>query len=309
MLIGGLATALLPVAACGRPDDTSGNASRPVPDIAAALTALEAEAGVRRLGFAILDGRDGTLVGHRLDERFTMCSTFKLSLAAAVLSRIDAGDIAAEATLSVSDADLVTHSPAVREALATGQSHMSVLALAEAAQTLSDNAASNILLRHIGGPEALTAMWRSLGDQVTRLDRYEPDLNTSHGEDARDTTTPAAMARSMSAITSGPLLKPASRERLIGWMVDTQTGLKRLRAGIPDGWRAGDKTGTNAGDGSYDSKANDIAILWHPERAEPFFLTGFLEVPVREKPELRPEDDAVLASAARIAAQWIQTRI
>src|SRR5690606_18303721 len=119
----------------------------------------------------------------------------------------------------------------------------------------------NILLRHIGGPQALTAFWRALGDDVTRLDRYEPDLNTSQGEDARDTTTPAAMARTMSAILTGPVLAPVSRERLIGWTIASRTGLERLRGGFPPEWRAGDKTGTYAGEGARDSKTNDIAIV------------------------------------------------
>jgi len=310
ILLGSLTTLCLPLLGCGRGAQGSNQTDSDPPDITIQLGALEAASGSRRLGVAVLDGKDGTIVGHRTDERFTMCSTFKFSLAALVLARIDAGEIAGDAMLPITSDDPVGFSPVLREALRTGETRMSVLELTEAAQVRSDNGASNILLRQLGGPSELTAFWRSLGDEVSRLDRYEPQLNESHGDDIRDTTSPAAMARSMNAILAGQALQPASRERLIGWMVETRTGLERLRGGLPPQWRAGDKTGTNPGDGSYDSKTNDIAVVWHPDRTEPFFITGFVETPVLgEPPDSWREQDAVLAQAGRIAAEWITTRI
>ena len=278
----------------------------PAPDAAAALAALEKRAG-GRLGVAILDGKDGTLTGHRTGERFTMCSTFKFSLAAAVLARIDAGKIAPDATLPITRDDPVGHSPALRDALDRGETSLPVLMLAQAAQVQSDNGASNILLRRIGGPAALTGFWRELGDDVSRLDRYEPALNTSHDGDPRDTTSPTAMAGSMRRILTGERLKAESRDRLIGWMIDTRTGLKRLRGGFPADWRAGDKTGTNPGDGSYAGKVNDLAVVWHPARPDPFFITALYETV--KGTETRPQDEAVLAEAGKIAAAWIAARI
>lgn len=311
LLFCGLAVAALPLSACGSParEPKPADVRRPVSDIAAALAALEASSGSTRLGVAVLDARDGSIAGHRLDERFTMCSTFKLSLAAAILAKIDRGDLKADAALALTQDEAVGHAPVVKAALATGERSMDVLTLAKAAQEQSDNGAANILLRHIGGPEALTAFWRSLGDKVTRLDRYEPELNISHGDDLRDTSTPSAMAANMRAIFTGSALSPQSRDRLIGWTIETRTGLTRLRGGLPKDWRAGDKTGTNPGDGSYASKTNDVAIVWHPARAEPFLITGFLESPVEGKPTMRPEYDAVLAQAGRIAAEWISARV
>lgn len=311
LLLGSLALPALSLAGCGSPKreaQEQANAQS-LPDIAPALAALEAGSGSHRLGLAVLDGRDGAVAGSRLDERFTMCSTFKLSLAAAILAKIDKGDLKADAALVLERDEAVGHAPVVKVALAAGERRLNVLTLAKAAQEQSDNGAANILLRHIGGPEALTAFWRSLGDDVTRLDRYEPALNISHGDDFRDTTTPAAMAASIRAIFTDAVVSPQSRERLIGWTIETRTGLTRLRGGLPAGWRAGDKTGTNPGDGSYASKTNDLAIVWHPARAEPFFIAGFLESPVKGKPMMRPEYDAVLAQAGRIAAEWIAARV
>lgn len=263
------------------------------------LVALERRSG-GRLGAAILDGGTGALIGHRVDERFTMCSTFKLSLAAAVLARIDAGTLRGSMPVTIGERDIVGHSPVVQAAL--GKGALSILALAEAAQTESDNAAANLLLRQIGGPEALTRFWRSLGDDVSWLDRYEPDLNTSRGDDMRDTSTPAAMARSLSAIITGPLLKPASRDRLIGWMVATKTGSARLRAGLPQGWRAGDKTGTYASEDGSIVKVNDIAALWRPD-GTPCFITAFYEPPEGMP---MPEREAVLAAVGGwVKSMWL----
>lgn len=274
--------------------------------LADSLAALEKTSG-GKLGVAVMDCRDGIVTGHRTGERFTMCSTFKLSLAAAILARMDAGEIAPDAVLPISRSDPIGHSPVLRAALERGETRMTVLALAEAAQTQSDNGAANILLRKIGGPAALTAFWRALGDDVSRLDRFEPELNTGHDGDPRDTTTPAAMAGAMRTILTRPALHAASREKLIGWMVGTQTGLKRLRNGLPTGWRVGDKTGTMNG-AAYADKINDIAIAWRPGRAEPFIVTAFFEAPGKGHDPVRPEDEAVLAEVGRIAARWMEAR-
>lgn len=300
--LGGLGIGAL--AACAKEDNPQD--SRGANALARSLAALETRSG-GKLGAAVLDTKDGAIDGHRIDERFTMCSTFKLSLAALALAKMDKGEIAADATLPIGRDDPVGHSPVLRAALEKGEAAMSVLALAEAAQTQSDNGAANILLAKIGGPAGLTAFWRSLGDSVSRLDRNEPLLNTSHDGDPRDTTSAAAMAKSMQAFLTGDVLKPASRERLIGWTIATQTGLRRLRGGLPTGWRAGDKTGTNPGDGSYACKVNDLAIVWHPGRAEPFIVTAFLETAARGG-DTRPDDEAVLAEAGRMAGKWITAR-
>jgi beta-lactamase class A len=260
------------------------------------LRALEERSG-GRLGVAMLDGRTGVLVGHRVNERFTLCSTFKFSLAAAVLARIDAGTLRGSMPVTISERDIIGHSPVVKAALPQGA--LSILALAQAAQVESDNAAANLLLRQIGGPEALTRFWRSIGDDESWLDRYEPDLNTSHGADMRDTSTPAAMARSMATILTGPLLQSASRDRLIGWMIATQTGAARLRAQLPKGWRAGDKTGTWANDDGSIIKINDIAVVWRPD-GTPCFITAFYEPP---KGMALAQREAIIAAVGGIATR------
>jgi beta-lactamase class A len=169
---------------------------------------------------------------------------------------------------------------------------------------ISDNAATNILLRHIGGPAVFTAKLVELGDTTTRLDRYEPDMIEVRPGDPRDTTTPDAYAKTIGKILTTDWLSPRSNAILVDWMVATRTGLKRIRAGLPAGWKAGDKTGTGLGeDIGIPDRYNDVAIIWPPAKP-PFIIAAYYESPVRSA-TMRDEDMAVLAQVGRIGAAWI----
>jgi beta-lactamase class A len=234
---------------------------------AAELARIEASLG-GRLGVAAQRLGGGPMLTHRADERFKMCSTFKLLLAAAVLRKVDEGRESLDRAVAYGPADILSYAPAAKAHLAQGA--MSVQDLCIAAVTLSDNTAANLLLASLGGPGAVTAFARSLGDQVTRLDRNELALNTGGPRDPRDTTSPAAAVADLRRLAFGDALSPASRARLVDWMTQTQTGLHRLRAGVPASARIGDKTGTY----DEDSTANDIAIIW-PAGAAPILVAAY----------------------------------
>jgi beta-lactamase class A len=267
-------------------------------DTSKTLRALESRAR-GRLGVCILNTQTGRHVGHRMDERFAMCSTFKLPLAAVVLREADVGRLRLTDTIAFSQQDMVPFAPVTAAHLDKGG--MTIGALAEAAQITSDNVAANLLLRQLGGPPAFTRILRSLGDGRTRLDRFEPMLNLVLPGEVHDTTTPHAMAATMSRFLTSDLLTPASRELLITWMIATKTGDKRIRAGLPTEWRAGDKTGTGMAEGMTD-KYNDVAIAWPPGKAA-MIVAAFFDTHTRST-EMRDEDQAVLAEVGRIAARW-----
>ena len=231
------------------------------------LADLERKCG-GRLGVAILDTSSGISLTHRSTERFPMCSTFKLVAAAAVLARVDRKEDSLDRIIPFTKADLLEYAPVTRPRV--GEGGMPLGDLCEAAITMSDNTASNLMLATFGGPAALTAYARSIGDRVTRLDRTEPTLNESTPGDPRDTTSPAAILGTMKRLLLGDALSSASRERLTAWLVATKTGNARVRAGVPRGWRVGDKTGT----GSHGS-TNDIAIVLPPGRA-PILIAAFI---------------------------------
>ena len=252
------------------------------------LAALERKAG-GRLGVMILDTGSGRTLSNRAHERFAMCSTFKLLAAAVVLKRVDEGRESLEREIPISAAKLVTYSPATEKNVGGA---MPLSALCEAAVTLSDNTAANLILEAIGGPAAVTAMARSLGDEVTRLDRNEPALNDVPPGEVRDTTMPAAMAKNVRTLVLGDALSASSRRQLTDWLVANKTGDKRLRAGGPANWRIGDKTGS--GDRG---EANDVAVVW-PQGRPPLIITAYYQN-AGAAPDLR---DAVLAQVGRIAA-------
>jgi beta-lactamase class A len=229
--------------------------------------AIEAKVG-GRLGIAVLDTAGGELAGQRLDERFPMCSTFKALAAALVLARVDAGQERLDRRIVVTTADLLEWAPVTSKRV--GGAGMTMAELCEAAITISDNTAANLLLASAGGPPAVTAFARRLGDEVTRLDRTEPTLNEGTPGDPRDTSTPRAMAHTLRRLLLGDALSDKGRTQLVQWMTANTTGGQRLRAGVPFDWRVADKTGTGRL-----GTTNDMGVLWPPRRA-PLVVVAYL---------------------------------
>jgi beta-lactamase class A len=258
-------------------------------DAAARLAALERLHG-GRLGVSILDTGNGSRVSHRGDERFLMCSTFKLLAVAAVLARVDRGAERLDRRIVFGKDVLLSYAPVTR--LHVGAPGMSVAELCEAAITVSDNTAANLLLASLGGPASVTAFVHGFGDTVTRLDRIEPELNEGSANDIRDTTAPNAMLATLQKILLGHVLAEPSREQLLAWLRANTTGAERLRAGVPAGWTVGDKTGS----GSH-TETNDVAILLPPQR-KPLLVTAYYAGSTADA----ATRNAVLAEVGRIAA-------
>jgi len=233
-----------------------------------ALAAYERETG-GRIGVYAENLASGAKITWRADERFVMCSTFKASLAALVLARVDRGEDKLDAMVSYGPNDLLDYAPVAKQNLARGA--MPVADMCKAIVELSDNTCANLLLARTGGPAALTAFWRATGDTVSRLDHNEPELNRSPPGDPNDTTTPEAMAGNVRRLLLGGTLSQASREQLTEWMVNCKTGDNRLRAGLPKSWKIGDKTGNNGKDAS-----GDIAMAW-PTPGRPIVVCAYTQ--------------------------------
>jgi beta-lactamase class A len=263
---------------------------RPAADtVADRLRAIEARIG-GQLGVAAIDTDSGRRVAYREDERFPMCSTFKSLLAAQVLARVDTGSERLDRIIPYGPADLLDYAPVTRAHVTEGG--MTVEALAAAAVEQSDNTAANLLLATTDGPAGLTQYLRSIGDPLTRLDRFEPMLNSADPGDDRDTTTPAAMLSDLRVLLLGTTLTLSSRDRLVNWLIASTTGAAKLRAGLPAGWRVGDKTGT----GAHGSN-NDVAVAW-PSGRGPILMAAYSV----GSSATQAERDAGLAEVARIVA-------
>ncbi len=264
------------------------------------ISELEHQSG-GRLGVGLLDLNSGDPIGHRLDERFAMCSTFKLALAAVILKEAQEGRLSLDSRVNYTADDMVSYAPVTSRFLKRG--YMTVAELAEAAQKTSDNTAANLLLDLIGGPAGFTERLRQIGDKTTRLDRYEPEMNLVPPGEVRDTTTPSAMAKTVRHIFSGAYFSVENQQLLRTWMEETKTGRARLRAGFPSTWSAGDKTGTGIAD-SMPNKYNDIAVAWPDEGISAFVLTAYFEADGTYN-EIRERDEAILRAVAQITANYL----
>lgn len=231
-----------------------------------ALLAYERDSG-GRIGLYAKNLASGAELRWRDVDRFVMCSTFKASLAACVLERVDQGKDRLDAMISYTQKDLLEYAPVAKENLAKGA--LSVGDMAKAIVELSDNTCANLLLARIGGPKALTAFWRAHGDVTSRLDHNEPELNRTPLGRLEDTTTPRAMALSLEHLAIGDGLQPGSRAQFVEWLVNCKTGANRLRAGLPPSWKIGDKTGNNGKDA-----AGDIAVAW-PTPDRPVVIAAY----------------------------------
>ncbi|WP_175891628.1 PEN family class A beta-lactamase, Bcc-type [Burkholderia cepacia] len=299
LLAAATAPLVLTVTACASrpaaaPDEASAAAAAAAAAVAPAaagqmLAELESSVG-GRLGVCAIDAASGRVIAHRADERFPFCSTFKAMLSAAVLAQSVERPALLQQRVTYTRADLVNYSPVSEKHVGEG---MTVAALCEAAIQYSDNSAANLLMKLLGGPSAVTAYARSIGDDTFRLDRWETELNTALPGDLRDTTTPAAMAASMRVLMVGDALPAAQRAQLVAWMRGNKVGDKRLRAGVPAGWTVGDKTGT----GDYGT-TNDAGVVWSPSRA-PIAVAVYY---TQARADARSKDD-VIASVARILVQ------
>jgi beta-lactamase class A len=275
---------------------TSGCAATPGETIgdlvisAKAIREIEKHSG-GRLGIAVVDSRGRLISADRGNDRFAMCSTFKLLLAGQVLERAAKG-VSLRTPLRFARSELVSYSPGTEKLVGPdGRGEQRLGLAARDAVVLSDNTAANLILKQIGGPAAFTAALRRTGDTVTRLDRIEPELNENAPGDERDTTSPIAMAISAAAYVYGARLTPQYRQQLRGWMIESQTGLKRIRAGLPQGWIAGDKTG------SCGTVYNDVAFVETPG-GKKYVVAIYLDRPTVEGDAA----SAVIADATRIIA-------
>jgi beta-lactamase class A len=244
---------------------------------------IETESG-GRLGVAAFDTGRQVQVSYRGDERFPMCSTFKVLAVSTILARDPA--LLAKRIRYTKD-DLVPYAPVTEQHLADGMTNAELCA---AAVQVSDNAAANLLMKQVGGPAGVTAFARALGDDMFRLDRWEPELNSATPGDPRDTTTPVAMMRTLQKLALGDALAPAQRKLLVDWMLSSPTGAERIRAGVPASWKVADKTGS----GSHGS-TNTIAVLYPPARAPIVIAVYFTQSP-------KQRNDVVAAAARAVVA-------
>jgi beta-lactamase class A len=256
------------------------------------LRALERKHSAR-LGVFAYDTGTGRTIRHRADELFPMCSTFKTIAVAAVLRDLDCDGRFLAKVLHYSEEYVTQAGYAPITALPGNVADgMTVAELCAAAVDHSDNGAAKLLLRELGGPNAVTRFCRSIGDRVTRLDRWEPELNSAEPGRITDTTSPHAIGRTYARLVLGDALAAPDRHRLTGWLLADTTSGNRFRAGLPKNWTLADKTGT----GDYGT-TNDVGITWPPGRKP--IVMAVLSTTLAPT---APADEPLLAETAKLLA-------
>jgi beta-lactamase class A len=275
----------LGVAGCVRAEPGASQEAAPAAE-AFDLSSLEQQGG-GRLGFVAHDTGSGRRLNWRGEERFVYCSTFKMYLAAATLLRVQAGEERLDRAVAITRADMTNHAPVTEPAIG---GTLTVERLMQGTVEVSDNPAANLLLQAMGGLEPMRAFYRGIGDVTTRVDRFEPEMNRLDGD--KDTIQPARSAANIHRlfVDATTPLSAESKALLLGWMFAAPTGMARIRAGVPEGWRVAHKTGT----GGY-GPTNDIGILYPPSGA-PVILAAYYHAASD-----RPENEAVIAEATRLA--------
>ncbi|WP_447910426.1 class A beta-lactamase [Brevundimonas bullata] len=286
-----LGAGALALAACSREvksaeSDLDADVENDIGTLDLDLSDLEARHG-GRLGLAVASA--GVNAAWRGDERFVYCSTFKMYLAAATLLRVQAGQERLDRAIPITAADMISHAPTTEPAVG---STLTVEQLMKATVELSDNPAANILIREMGGLEALRTFYRGIGDDSTRVDRLEPEMNRADGD--KDTITPIQSVQNISRLLVSPEtpLNAASKALLMRWMTDTPTGQGRIKAGAPAGWAVAHKAGT----GGY-GPTNDIGLI-QPPTGIPVVIAVYFHA-TRDSTDAQRE--AVIADAARLA--------
>ncbi|MEY8350129.1 class A beta-lactamase [Bacillus cereus] len=241
-----------------------------------------------RLGVYAIDTGTKETVEFREDERFAYASTFKALAAAVLLKQNPISTL--EEIRTFTDEDIVTYSPITEKFVNKG---MSLGKIAEAAIQYSDNTAGNLLFEEIGGPDGFEKALRESGDTITMADRIEPDLNEAIPGDSRDTSTPKALATTLEVFGISEYLPADKQEIFTNWLKGNTTGNSLIRAGVPQDWKVGDKSGA----GGYGTR-NDIAIVWPPNR-DPIIIA----IMSSRNEENASFNDELIAKATKVITQ------
>ncbi len=258
------------------------------------LAELEASSG-GHLGVSAINTANNKVVQYNAEKRFPFQSTFKVMVAAAILKQSMTNPQLLQQKVTYKKEDLVFWSPITEKYLADG---MTISELCAAAIMFSDNMATNLLVKKLGGPEAMMLFARSLDDNTFHLENWEPQLNSNPG-DLRDTSTPVAMTKSLQKLSLGNILGASQQKKLVAWMTECTTGYNRIRAGVPIGWIVADKTG---GASDY-GITNDIGILW-PLNGAPIVITIFF---IQDKKDAPHRDDVIASATKIILSELAQT--
>jgi beta-lactamase class A len=234
-----------------------------------------------QIGVYAHDTNSHKIISYRANQKFPFQSTCKMIAVAAMFKQG-----LAEKKVRVEDKDLIFWHPISGKYL---NKEVSLQTLAEGAISYSDNPATNLIIKALGGLEKMNQFAHSTLNPSFKLKHYESNLNSDPKLDD-DMSTPRDMGHSVEKILLTQFLSKEHKDLLVTWMRNNTTGNTRIRAGVPLGWAVADKTGS----GSY-GIANDIGIAWSPA-CKPVVLSIF----TINKEQQAKRDDHIIAEVTQL---------
>jgi len=219
-----------------------------------------AEEARGRVGFSALVLETGESAALHGTDKFPMQSVYKFPIAMAVLAKVDRGELSLEEKVRVLKSDLPPkdiHSP-LRDKHPEGEVDFTVSELIQAAVSVSDGTASDVLMRLAGGAAAITNFLIQLGVKEINVATTEAEMAADNSVQYRNSATPEAMVRLLRLLHEGRGLSAGSREFLLKVLVETSTGPQRIKGLLPAEAVVAHKTGTSK------ATCNDVGLLALP---------------------------------------------
>ena len=195
-----------------------------------------------KVGIYGINTENGKVYEHNADERFAFASTYKAIASGILLNKVAPSEL--NKKVEINESEIVANSPVTEQYI--GKT-MSLKALIKASMLQSDNTANNKIMQELGGVNGLKHELVQLGDDVSEPQRLEPELNYFDPNSKADTTTPRAAAQTLNSILTSNEMNGSNLSLLKQTMIENKTGDTLIKAGMPNSYTVGDKSGQALG--------------------------------------------------------------
>ncbi|WP_416351067.1 class A beta-lactamase [Staphylococcus saprophyticus] len=241
-----------------------------------------------KVGIYGINTENGKVYEHNADERFAFASTYKAIASGILLNKVAPSEL--NKKVEINESEIVANSPVTEQYL--GKT-MSLKALIKASMLQSDNTANNKIMQELGGVNGLKHELVQLGDDVSEPQRLEPELNYFDPNNKADTTTPRAAAQTLNSILTSNEMNGSNLSLLKQTMIENKTGDTLIKAGMPNSYTVGDKSGQAL---TYATR-NDLAFIYPKGQDKPIILAIYSK---QNQKDAKPNDKVISDSAREV---------
>ena len=241
-----------------------------------------------KVGIYGINTENGKVYEHNADERFAFASTYKAIASGILLNKVAPSEL--NKKVEINESEIVANSPVTEQYI--GKT-MSLKALIKASMLQSDNTANNKIMQELGGVNGLKHELVQLGDDVSEPQRLEPELNYFDPNSKADTTTPRAAAQTLNSILTSNEMNGSNLSLLKQTMIENKTGDTLIKAGMPNSYTVGDKSGQAL---TYATR-NDLAFIYPKGQDKPIILAIYSK---QDQKDAKPNDKVISDSAREV---------